>query len=191
MKQELEANLLSPLPVVLVGAMVGGRPNYLVIGYISPFDFGRYVFFSLYKRRYTRIGIQENRTFSVNIPSENLLAEVEICGTKSGRDVDKGTLFETFLGELETAPMIRECHINMECEVAEILDYGQNEGIIGRVIKSYADPECVVDGKLDMRKVHPILWATGGDFNYYRLGERIGEEEDSADQQEADADPEH
>jgi len=178
MKKELEGNLLSPLPIVLVGAMVKERPNYLVIGYISPFDFGRHIFLSLYKKRYTRIGIQENRTFSVNIPSENLLAETNICGSKSGRDFNKGSLFNTFYGQLKTAPMIRECPINMECEVTEVLDYDPNEGIVGRVVKSYADPKCLTGDKLDWRKVHPIIWATGGDFNYYRLGDRISRKED-------------
>ncbi|NIO71703.1 MAG: flavin reductase family protein [Anaerolineae bacterium] len=181
MKQELKGNLLSPLPVALVGAMVNGRPNYLVIGYISPFDFGRYIFFSLYKKRYTRVGIHEHKTFSVNIPSEDLLAETNICGSKSGRDFDKASLFDTFYGELKTAPMIRQCPINMECEVTEILDYDPNEGIIGRVVKSYANPQCLTDGKLDMRKVHPILWAIGGDFNFYRLGERISQEQGNTD----------
>lgn len=181
MKQELTGNLLSPLPVVLVGAMVNGRPNYLVIGYISPFDFGKYIFFSLYKKRYTRIGIQQNKTFSVNIPSVDLLEETNICGSKSGRDFDKGSLFNTFYGDLKTAPMIQECPINMECEVTEILDHDPNEGIIGRVIKSYADPQCLTDDKLDMRKVRPILWATGGDFNFYQLGERITQKPDNAD----------
>lgn len=180
-KQEVKGNPLSPLSVVLVGSLVNGHPNYLVIGYISPFDFGRYIFFSLYKKRYTRIGIRENRTFSVNVPSEDLLPETKVCGSRSGRDFDKGLLFETFYGELKTAPMIHQCPINIECEVAEILDYGPNEGIIGKVIKSYADSRCITDGKLDWRKVHPIIWATGGDFNYYRLGERIGREEDKTD----------
>ncbi|MFX0115528.1 MAG: flavin reductase family protein [Candidatus Hodarchaeota archaeon] len=174
MKQELKMNLLSPLPIILVGALVNNRPNYLVIGYSCPFDFGRYIFFSLYKKRYTRIGIHENRTFSVNIPSVDLLAETNVCGSKSGRDFDKSSLFDTFYGELKTAPMIRECPINIECEVAEILDYDPNDGIIGRVVKSYIDPKCLTnEGKLDMRKVHPIIWATGGDFNFYQLGERI------------------
>ncbi len=163
--------------MVLVGAMVKERPNYLVIGYISPFDFGKHIFFSLYKKRYTRIGIHENKTFSVNIPSEDLLAKTNICGSKSGRDFDKSSLFDTFYGELKTAPMIRECPINIECEVTEILNYDPNDGIIGRVVKSYADPNCLIDKKLDFRKVHPIIWATGGDFNYYRLGERISQED--------------
>jgi flavin reductase (DIM6/NTAB) family NADH-FMN oxidoreductase RutF len=181
MKQEVEGNLLSPLPVVLVGAMVNERPNYLVIGYICPFNFGKHIFFSLYKKRHTRIGIHESKTFSVNVPSEDLLPETNICGSKSGRDVDKSTLFDTFYGELKTAPMIQRCPITIECEVAEILDYDPNEGIIGRVVKSYADPQYLTDGKLDWRKVHPIIWATGGDFNYYRLGQRIEQAENDTD----------
>jgi len=24
-----------------------------------------------------------------------------------------------------------------------------------------------------MRKVHPLIWTIGGDFNYYQLGNRI------------------
>jgi flavin reductase (DIM6/NTAB) family NADH-FMN oxidoreductase RutF len=175
MKQVYAGNLLSPLPVALVGALVDGRPNFLVIGYIAPFDFGRYIFFSLYKQRYTRIGIHEQGAFSVNIPSEDLLAETELCGSQSGRDVDKATLFDVFYGELGTAPMIRQCPLSIECEVAQVLDYGQNEGIIGRVVASYADPSCLPGGQLDMRRVRPILWASGGDGRFYGLGERLSD----------------
>ena len=173
MKEEIRGNVLNPLPVALVGALVDGKPNYLVIGYISPFNFGKHIFFSLYKKRYTRIGIHENMTFSVNIPSESLLEETKVCGSKSGRNYDKSSIFDTFFGELKTAPMIRECPLNMECEVTEILDYDPNEGIIGRVVKSYVDSDALVDSKLDMRKVHPLIWTIGGDFNYYQLGNRI------------------
>ena len=176
-KHIIEGNLLSPLPVILVGANVNGKPNYLVIGYSCPFDFGKYIFFSLSKRRYTTIGIHENMTFSVNIPSENLTEKTDICGSKSGRDIDKSSLFDNFYGELKTAPMIQECPVNIECEVHEILDYNRNEGIIGRVVKSYVNKQYTyeVKGKfiLDWRKIHPIIWTTGGDFNYYKLGDRI------------------
>ncbi|MFX1389707.1 MAG: flavin reductase family protein [Promethearchaeota archaeon] len=176
-KREIDGNLLSPLPVILVGALVNGKPNYLVIGYSCPFDFGKYIFFSLSKSRYTAIGIRENMSFSVNIPSEDLVKETNICGSKSGRDFDKSSLFDNFYGELKTAPMIRECPINIECEVHEVLDYERNEGIVGRVVKSYVGYRYITEEddnlKLDWRKIHPIIWTTGGDFNFYRLGNRI------------------
>jgi flavin reductase (DIM6/NTAB) family NADH-FMN oxidoreductase RutF len=173
MKQKIKGNVLNPLPVALVGALVNNRPNYLVIGYIAPFNFGKHVFLSLFKKRYTSIGIHEQMTFSVNIPSETMLEEVKICGSKSGRDYDKSILFDTFFGELQTAPMIQESPLNMECKVVEILDYGLNEGIIGEVIGSYANKEILTDEKLDLRKAYPLVWATLGDFNYYQLGNRI------------------
>jgi flavin reductase (DIM6/NTAB) family NADH-FMN oxidoreductase RutF len=173
MKKKIEGNLLNPLTVALVGTMVNGRPNYLVIGYICPVDFGRYIFFSLYKKRYTSIGIHENKTFSVNIPTESQLREVSICGSKSGRNIDKSTLFDNFFGELGTAPMIRECPINIECEVAQILDYDPNEGIIGKVVRSYINEDCLTGDKPDMLKVKPVVWATGGDYTYFGLGRQL------------------
>ncbi|UCG60732.1 MAG: flavin reductase family protein [Candidatus Zixiibacteriota bacterium] len=172
-KKKLTSNLLSPLPVVLLGTLVNDRPNYMVVGYVSPFDFGRYVFLSLYKKRYTRIGLHEHKTFSLNMPSEALLKEINICGSRSGRDINKAELFDNFYGDLKTAPMIRECPLNMECELHQVLDYGENEGIIGRVVKSYADRDCLDGDKIDFRRVLPVIWATGGDFNYYRLGDRM------------------
>lgn len=173
LKKEIVGNILSPVPVALVGSLVNGKPNYLVIGYISPFNFGKHVFFSLYKKRYTRIGILENRTFSVNIPSERIFEETQICGSRSGHDFDKSNLFESFFGFLKTAPMISQCPMNMECEVVEILDYDLNDGIIGRVVQSYVDEECLSEGQIDLRKVDTFVWASGCDYNYYHVGERL------------------
>lgn len=45
-------------------------------------------------------------------------------------------------------------------------------------MKSYTDPQFLTGDKLDWREIHPILWTTGGDFNFYRLGERISQEDD-------------
>lgn len=176
MKKTYKGNVLSPLPVALVGTLIEGRPNYCVIGYTSPFNFGKHIFFSLYKKRYTRLGIQENRTFSVNVPSEDLMEQVNICGSRSGRETDKSRLFDTFYGEVRTAPMIEQCPLNMECRVVDILDYDPNEGIIGEVIGSYADSELIENGRIAMEKAHLFCWTIGGDFSYYALGERINPE---------------
>ncbi|MFC2134759.1 flavin reductase family protein [Bacteroidota bacterium] len=173
MKQEFKGHLLYPLPTILVGVNVKDKPNYLVIGYISPFDYGKYIFFSLAKKRYSRIGIHENKTFSVNIPSVELFKETDICGTKSGWNTDKSELFDSFYGEVKTAPMIKECPINMECEITNIIDHEENEGVLGRIVKTYVNPECLVEGKLDIQKVNPIIWSKGKGYNYYEIGKPI------------------
>ena len=174
MKQKVEGNVLNPLPAVLIGTFVNNKPNFLVIGYISPFNFGKHIFFSIYKKRYSRLGIHQNKTFSVNIPSVSLLSKFDICGTKSGRDFDKTNVFTAFYGELKTAPMIQECPLTMECEVTEILDYDPNEGIIGKVVTSYADKRVLREGVIDMNVVKPIIWANlKGGSQYYSLGGSI------------------
>ena len=172
MKEDFDGNLFSPLPIILAGALVEENPNFLVIAYSCPFDFGTYILLSLSKERYTRVGIHENKAFSVNIPSQDLLSETKTCGSKSGRDFDKSTLFDIFYGELKTAPMISQCPINIECEVREILDYGEYcEGVVGRVVKSYMDSDCFIDDKVDMRKANPIIGCV--DNYFYSLGNRI------------------
>jgi len=177
-KASYEGNVLSPLPVILVGALVDERPNYLVIGYAAPFDFGKQIFFSIYKERYTARGILAHRTFSVNVPSVALLEQVRICGSTSGNDLDKSTLFENFFGQLKTAPMIRECPLNMECEITEIVDTELNHGVIGRVVGSYVDDHLLKDEKtIDMAGADLFAWTLGGDFSYYRLGHRIVEDD--------------
>ncbi len=174
MKRTYDGNVLGPLPLALVGANVGGRPNYLVIGYIAPMKFGKQVFFSINRKRYTSLGILENGTFSVNVPSADLVDDVKRCGGTSGRNVDKSAWFEAFYGALETAPMIRACSLNMECEVVEILTTKHSHNVIGRVVKSYVDEGLLSEERVDMRHAGLMSWTIGGELNLYALGEQVG-----------------
>jgi flavin reductase (DIM6/NTAB) family NADH-FMN oxidoreductase RutF len=65
----------------------------------------------------------------------------------------------------------------MACEVAEVLDYEPNEGIIGRVVASYVDEELLRDWAVDMKAARLFVWTIGGDFSYYGLGDRLAAEE--------------
>ena len=65
---------------------------------------------------------EEGIGFSVNIPSENPIVETDYVGLVSGKKTDKSDLFEIFNGELENAPMIAQCAINMECRLYDTYD---------------------------------------------------------------------
>ena len=102
-----------PIPIVLVGANVGGRPNYAEIVDCAVMAVqAALVTVSLHEDQYTTRGIVENGTFSVNLPSTRLLRLADYRGQVSGRTVNKSGLFETFYGELGTAPMAAECPVN-------------------------------------------------------------------------------
>ena len=172
MKTTLGAkNCLYPLPTTLVGANVDGKPNYIAIAHVGVMAHGS-VSLSMNKRHYTNAGIKANGTFSVNIPSVQMVQETDYCGLVSGKDVDKAARFETFYGILETAPMIRACPINMECRLIQTVDFPTHDVFVGEVVETHCDEACLVDGVVDFARVQPILFVMN-DRSYWTLGERF------------------
>lgn len=168
-------NHLYPSPIILVGASVNGRPNYLPVSYCTIANrVPAMLAISLNKSHYTCTGIKETGTFSINIPSVEMVAKTDYCGLVSGNDVDKSTLFHTFYGILENTPMIQECPINIECQVLHELDLeGSNRMIIGKVIESYAEERFLTNNLPDLKKINPIILSMY-ENNYYNVGEPIG-----------------
>jgi flavin reductase (DIM6/NTAB) family NADH-FMN oxidoreductase RutF len=110
----------------------------------------------------------------VNLPSTKLVKETDYCGLVSGRDVDKGRLFETFYGKLKTAPMIIECPINMECKLIQTVSMDSHDVFVGEIIETYGDDEILKNGRVDTEKFEPILFITF-DTKYWQLGESFAQ----------------
>jgi flavin reductase (DIM6/NTAB) family NADH-FMN oxidoreductase RutF len=166
-------NFLYPTPTTLVGANVGGKPNYITIAHVGILRYAT-ISVSMNKRHYTGAGIKENGTFSLNIPSVEMVQVTDYCGLVSGKEVDKATLFKTFYGRLRTAPMIEECPANMECQVIQTLDLGTHEVFIGEIAATYCKEDCLTQGKgEDLLKVNPILFSMSGG-RYFSVGQEIG-----------------
>lgn len=168
-------NFLYPIPTVLVGADVNEKPNFLNVTFCGVVNRSpAMISISLNRFHYTCEGIKKNRSFSINIPSAEMLEVTDYCGIVSGKEVDKSRFFRTFYGKLNNAPMIEECPINMECKVVEILDLGgSNIIIIGEVVEGYTEEKYLTDKKPDIKKINPVLFSIH-EFNYYSVGEKIG-----------------
>ena len=163
-------NCLYPMPTVLVGALMNGKPNYLAIAWVGIVSHNT-VSIASQKEHYTNIGIRHNGTFSINIPSESQVKETDYCGLVSGKDVDKSGVFDSFYGELKTAPMIANCPLSMECKVIQTLDFGNHELFIGEIVQSYASEEALTDGSVDFAKVKPIFYEPSR--RYWTLGQPL------------------
>jgi flavin reductase (DIM6/NTAB) family NADH-FMN oxidoreductase RutF len=90
----------------------------------------------------------------------------------SGAEVDKSALFEVFYGELETAPMIAECRVNLECRVVKAFGIEHRRIYVGEVVQVYVDEACVVEkegrrGIVPMTELAPIIY--GLDNRYYSV----------------------
>jgi flavin reductase (DIM6/NTAB) family NADH-FMN oxidoreductase RutF len=172
MKRKLGAkNCLYPMPTTLVGAMVEGKPTFITIAHVGIMDLGS-VSLGMNKMHYTNAGIKESGTFSVNIPTVEMVKEADYCGLVSGKNVDKAALFEVFYGNLKTAPMIEECPINMECRLVQTVDFPRHDIFIGEIVEAYCEERCLTEGIVDFSKVQPILFAMN-DKSYWKLGERL------------------
>ncbi len=174
MKVELGVkNCLYPMPTVLVGATVNGRPNYITIAHVGIMDLVS-VSLGMAKAHYTNAGIKEQGTFSINIPTEDMVAVTDYCGLVSGRDADKAALFATFYGKLKTAPMIKACPVAMECELVQTVDFPRHDVFIGRIVATWCDEEYLTGGEVDFARLRPILF-TMSDRGYWKLGERFAD----------------
>ncbi len=101
-----------------------------------------------------------------------MVKETDYCGIVSGKKVDKAKLFETFYGNLETAPMIKGCPINMECKLIKTVDFPNHDVFVGEVVETYCDERYLTDGIVDFSKIQPILFVMN-DRSYWKLGERF------------------
>lgn len=168
--------LLYPKPALLIGAVVDGKPNFMTAAWAGIANrTPPMLSVAVRRERYTYRGIEENRAFSVNIPSEDLVAETDYCGLVSGTKHDKTAVcgFKVFFGKLKTAPLIEQCPVNLECRLEHKIDLETHVLCIGRIEEVHVDDDCLTDGKPDVRKVRPLMFASGVEYAYFRLGERL------------------
>jgi len=166
---------LYPMPVTIIGANVDNRANFITIAYCGIIQHRpAMIAFASGKIHYTNSGVKENGTFSVNIPSEDMVEVTDFIGMKSGKVMDKSELFKVFYGKLETAPMIEEASLNLECKLVKMLDFGgTNEIFIGEIIEVYAKEGILTSGLPDIKKLKPIVFSMH-DMNYWKVGGHLG-----------------
>jgi flavin reductase (DIM6/NTAB) family NADH-FMN oxidoreductase RutF len=169
---------LYPKPTVLVGAHVDGKPNFLTIA-LAGFICGDppTIAVGIRPSRYTLKGIRQNMAFSVNIPSVDMVTETDYCGIVSGANVDKVSNcgFTIFYGTLDSAPLIEQCPVAMECEVLHILKLGSHDAIIGTVVETHVSEDCLTEGAPDITKINPIAFSREKHSKYYAIGACVGQ----------------
>ena len=168
--------LICAPPTVLVGTMVEGKPNFMAVAWCGVANSDPpMVSVAIRPARYTLKGIQTGE-FSVNVPSVDIVKEVDYCGTVSGAKVDKVAVckFKIFYGELKNAPLIKQCPVNLACKVEHILKLGTHYLVIGKVEETHISDDCLTGDRPDLRKIKPIIYGMGHPAEYYALGDSLG-----------------
>ena len=167
--------MLSPLPPALVSCGSMEKPNMLTIawtGIICSEPILTYI--SVRPSRYSYNIIKETGEFVLNLPSWKMVAAVDFCGVKSGKNVDK--FAETGLtaakSSVISAPQILEAPVSIECKVKSVTPYGTHDMFLAEVVAVNVDDAFINEkGTLDLEKAGIIAFAHG---NYYTLGRNLG-----------------
>lgn len=106
----------------LLTTKADGKVNTMTIGWgLLGIEFAKPTFLTLVRKsRYTYEMLQKNPEFTVNVPIGNFNRKIlGVCGTKSGRDVDKIAACGLHLEEPEiiSVPGIKELPLTLECKV--------------------------------------------------------------------------
>lgn len=164
-----------PMPVAVIGSKVNEKVNFMTAAWVSMVSYNPpQIAITLGSHHYTNKGIKETGVFSICFPSTEHIKEVDFCGLVSGEKEDKSKCFSVFYGESDGAPMIEEFLLNVECKLAKIDVNGANETFIGDIVGIYADEKVIIEGKVDLEKLDPII--LGQVTTEYRsLGQKIGQ----------------
>ena len=172
MKEKLGAkNALYPLVTTIVGSVVDGKPDFATIAHVGIAHLNG-ITLGMGRIHLTNEGIKANRTFSVSLPSEDMVELTDHIGMVSGRKEDKSGLFEVFYGELDTAPMIQDCKVTMECRLIEHVELPTHDLFVGEIVGTYAEVEVLTNGAVDIAKLKPLLFDMAS-RKYWSLGEPV------------------
>jgi flavin reductase (DIM6/NTAB) family NADH-FMN oxidoreductase RutF len=161
-----------PMPVVLVGAMVDGKANFMPAGWVCRANFQPPMLaLGIGHGKWTAKGIREAKAFSVNLPNAGMVETVDYCGIVTGRSADKSGVFRTFSGDLG-APLIADCPLAVECSLAQVVELPSNFLFVGEIIGAWAEEGVLKDGAPDPQKLAP-LFLTMPDNTYWKLGSAL------------------
>lgn len=162
-------NALYPMPVVIVGTEIDGKPNYITIAHVGIIDMNT-LSISMGKVHHSNKGIKEHMTLSINFPTEEMVVETDYIGIVSGAKVDKSGMFEIFQGELKAAPMLKAAPLAMECQVIKIIDMSNHDVFLVKPVNTFCNEEILKEGKVDFNHVKPMLFDMPT-RRYWKLGE--------------------
>jgi flavin reductase (DIM6/NTAB) family NADH-FMN oxidoreductase RutF len=147
-----------PEQVVMVTTVsAAGRPNIMTLGWAMPTSNDPMLCaISIGPTRYSHDLLEQVPEFVLAFPAEDLTDAMLLCGTRSGRDVDKfqAAGLTAIPGTTVRPPLIGEAVTNMECRVVSTHLTGDHTIFVGEVVAAH-------HGAREVRRLYNL---GGGEF---------------------------
>lgn len=167
--------LLSPVPCVMVTSGSVEVPNVMTVGWTGIINTQPpKTYISLRKSRYTHELVSKSREFVINLTTESLVRAADICGVRSGKDVDKFSLCGLTAERASevSAPMLAQSPVSVECRVSNIIELGTHDMFIADIVAVNVDGELISkSGRIEFEKAGLVAYSHG---EYFALGKKLG-----------------
>jgi len=170
--------IVYPTPVFVIGTYdQRGNPNIMTASWAgiccsSP----PCVAVSLREATYSYGNIVLHKAFTVNIPSQDQMKDVDYIGIVSGRNENK---FEKLSltaveGQNVHAPYVKEFPLVLECQVIQTIKIGLHTQFIGEIKDVKVEESYLGSDDLpNVEEIKPFMFAPGN-RKYYAMGECLG-----------------
>ena len=137
-------DLFYPRQSVLITASASEKVNVTTVEWIMPVgEKPPILAFSLRNSSLTLDLVCTSMEFVVAIPSDKIREAVKLCGTTSGKFLDKfseGNLTQVKAKKV-SAPLILEAAANIECKVLSYANEGDHTIVVGEVVETHMPKE--------------------------------------------------
>jgi len=162
--------MLNPVPVVLITSKnKEGKVNVFTVGWIgTACTKPPMITVAIRPERLSYDYIKESGDFVVNLPNSKLVRQVDYCGVRSGKQIDKICEMNFTLDSAKdvTAPIISECYISLECKVKSITPLGTHDLFLAEILNTHVDNSLIdVAGKIHFEKADLITYSHGEYFS--------------------------
>lgn len=161
--------VLNPVPVVLITSKnKEGKDNVFTVAWTGTIcTKPPMLSISIRPERLSYEYIKETMEFTVNLPTRRLTRETDFCGVRSGRNVDKIKEMNFTLkpGKEVVSSYIKECPVNIECKVKDIIPLGTHDLFLAEVLTSHIDEKLIDEnGKIHFEWANLIAYSHGEYF---------------------------
>lgn len=170
--------MLNPVPAVLVSCQAAPdeKPNLITLAWAGTIcSDPPMISISVRPERHSHHIIKETGEFVINLVDAAHCKEMDFCGVKSGRDVDKFAHcgFTPVKAEgLDLAPAVQECPAYLSCKVRQVMPLGSHDLFIAEVVGVEVREELFSeDGSMHLERGGLVCYNHG---LYQRTGEVLG-----------------
>ena len=177
-----DSTILNPVPVVMVSCAgkdpsdEAQRPNIITVAWTGTINSEPpMVSVSVRKSRHSHKLISDTGEFVINLVNKQLCKPCDLCGVKSGADIDKVKTCGLTAGKAEGlnyAYSIKDAPVSVSCKVESVIELGSHDMFTAKIVGVTADSYLLdKNGRLCLDNANLVAYNHG---EYFLLGKKLG-----------------